>query len=322
MKTIGRLMAAAALGAAFACGAQTAWPDKAVTVVVPFPAGGSTDTVARAVAQQLAQRLGQTFVVENRPGATGAIGAAQVKRATADGYTLMVSSLGTYVIAPHLQKNLGYDATRDFDYITIPVQAPNVLVAAPHKKARTVAEVVAELKANPRKVAFASSGNGASDHLSAEIFWQQSGTEGLHVPYKGGAPAINDLLGGQVDYSFQNVNAVLQHIRAGKLHAIAVTGAKRSPVLPDVPTLAEAGVQGAEVYSWQGLAAPKGLPQAVKDKLAAAAIAGVRDPAVAKQLTDQGMEIVGNSPAEFTEFQAREYQRWKALIEARKITAD
>ncbi|HEX7891746.1 MAG TPA: tripartite tricarboxylate transporter substrate binding protein, partial [Ramlibacter sp.] len=264
----------------------------------------------------------QTFVVENRPGATGAIGATQVKRSAADGYTLMVSSLGTYVIAPHLQKNLGYDATRDFDYITIPVQAPNVLVAGPHKKARTVAEVIAELKANPRKVSFASSGNGASDHLSAEIFWQQSGTEGLHVPYKGGAPAINDLLGGQVDYSFQNVNAVLQHIRAGKLHAIAVTGARRSPVLPNVPTLAEAGVQGAEVYSWQGLAAPKGLPQAVKDKLAAAAVAAVRDPAVARQFTDQGMEIVGNTPAEFAAFQASEYLRWKTLIETRKITAD
>jgi tripartite-type tricarboxylate transporter receptor subunit TctC len=156
MTMISRLVAVAAFGAAFACGAQTAWPEKPVTVVVPFPAGGSTDTVARAVALQLAQRLGQTFVVENRPGATGAIGATQVKRSAADGYTLMVSSLGTYVIAPHLQKNLGYDATRDFDYITIPVQAPNVLVAAPHKKARTVAEVIAELKANPRKVSFAS----------------------------------------------------------------------------------------------------------------------------------------------------------------------
>jgi tripartite-type tricarboxylate transporter receptor subunit TctC len=317
-----RLVAALALGAAFACGAQTAWPVKPVTIVVPFPAGGSTDAVARALAQQLTQRLGQSFVVDNRPGATGAIGAAQVKRAAPDGYTLMVSSLATYVIAPHLQKSVGYDAGRDFVYITIPVQAPNVLVAGANKKARTVAEVIAELKANPGKVPFASSGNGASDHLSAEMFWQQSGTEGLHVPYKGGAPAINDLLGGQVDYSFPNVNAVLQHIRAGKLHAIAVTGSKRSPVLPNVPTLAEAGVQGAEVYSWQGLAAPKGLPPAVKDKLAAAAIAAVRDPAVAKQFTDQGMEVVGNAPAEFTEFQARENLRWKKLIESRKITAD
>ncbi|MDB5861161.1 MAG: hypothetical protein JWQ76_4850 [Ramlibacter sp.] len=319
MKTI---LAALALSTTLVVGAQPAWPEKTVTVVVPFPAGGSTDTVARAVALHMQTRLGQPFVVDNRPGATGAIGAAQVRRAAPDGYTLMVSSLGTFVIAPHLQKNVGYDALRDFDYITIPVQAPNVLVAAPGRKARTVAEVIAELKASPGKVSFASSGNGASDHLSAEIFWQQTGTEGLHVPYKGGAPAVNDLLGGQVDYSFPNVNAVLQHIRAGKLRAIAVTGTKRSPVLPDVPTLAESGVQGAEVYSWQGMAAPKGLPPALREKIAAAAIAAVRDPAVARQLTDQGMEVVGNTPADFTAFQQREYVRWKNLIESRKITAD
>jgi tripartite-type tricarboxylate transporter receptor subunit TctC len=202
------------------------------------------------------------------------------------------------------------------------VQAPNVLVAAPNKKARKVSDVIAELKANPGKVSFASSGNGASDHLSAELFWQQTGTEGLHIPYKGGAPAINDLLGGQVDYSFQNVNAVLQHIKAGKLHAIAVTGAKRSPVLPDVPTLAEAGVKDAEVYSWQGLAAPKNLPPALRDKIAAAAIAAMRDPAVTARMTEQGLEIVANTPAEMTAFQAKEFARWKALIESRKITAD
>lgn len=183
-------------------------------------------------------------------------------------------------------------------------------------------EVIAQLKANPGKVSFATSGNGSSDHLSAEVFWQQTGTEGLHIPYKGGAPAINDLLGGQVDFSFQNVNAVLQHIRAGKLHAIAVTGDKRSPVLPDVPTLAEAGVAGAEVYSWQGMAAPKGLPAAVKQKLAEAAIAAINDPAVKKRMLDQGLEIVASTPEAFTAYQAREFARWKTVIETRKITAD
>jgi tripartite-type tricarboxylate transporter receptor subunit TctC len=197
-----------------------------------------------------------------------------------------------------------------------------VLVASSAQQARTVAEVVAALKAQPGKLSFASSGNGSSDHLSAEMFWQQSGTSGTHVPYKGGAPAINDLLGGQVDFSFQNVNAVLPHIRAGKLRAIAVTGDKRSPVLPDVPTLAEAGVQGAEVYSWQGLAAPKGLPPDVKAKLGQAAVDAIRDPAIAKRFTDQGLEIVGSTPAEFTAFQARENTRWKNLIQTRKITID
>jgi tripartite-type tricarboxylate transporter receptor subunit TctC len=202
------------------------------------------------------------------------------------------------------------------------VQAPNVLVAGPATKAATLADVLALLKANPGKVSFASSGNGSSDHLSAELFWLQSNTAGLHIPYKGGAPAVNDLLGGQVDFSFPNVNAVLQHIRAGKLRAIAVTGTKRSEVLPDVPTLAEAGVQGAEVYSWQGFAAPKGLPPAVKKKLVDAAVATFHDPAIKKRMTDQGLEVVVNTPEQMTAYQATEFRRWKDLIEKRKITMD
>lgn len=311
-----------ALAASVALSAVAAWPEKSVNIVVPFPPGGSTDTIARAMAQHMGEKLGQAFVVDNRPGATGTIGATAVKRTAPDGYTLLVASLGPYVIAPHLVKNVPYDAVKDFDYLSLPVQAPNVLVASPAQKARTLAEVVAALKAQPGKISFASSGNGSSDHLSAELFWQQSGTTGVHVPYKGGAPAINDLLGGQVDFSFQNVNAVLPHIRAGKLTAIAVTGDKRSPVLPDVPTLAEAGVKGAEIYSWQGMAAPKGLPADVKKKLADAAIQAINEPTLKKRLTDQGMEIVANTPEEFTAFQAREYARWKTLIEARKISID
>lgn len=311
-----------ALAASVALSAVAAWPEKSVNIVVPFPPGGSTDTIARAMAQHMGEKLGQAFVVDNRPGATGTIGATAVKRAAPDGYTLLVASLGPYVIAPHLVKNVPYDAVKDFDYLSLPVQAPNVLVASPAQKARTLAEVVAALKAQPGKISFASSGNGSSDHLSAELFWQQSGTTGVHVPYKGGAPAINDLLGGQVDFSFQNVNAVLPHIRAGKLTAIAVTGDKRSPALPDVPTLAEAGVKGAEIYSWQGMAAPKGLPADVKKKLADAAIQAINEPTLKKRLTDQGMEIVANTPEEFTAFQAREYARWKTLIEARKISID
>jgi tripartite-type tricarboxylate transporter receptor subunit TctC len=315
------LIAGAVLAAPATLRAQD-FPTRPIRIVVPFPAGGSTDMVARAVALSMGEQLGKPFVVANRPGATGTIGAGAVNRAPADCYTQLVATLGPFVVTPHLIQNVPYDASKDFDYITIPVQAPNVLVASTSQKPRTVAEVIATLKANPGKISFASSGNGSSDHLSAELFWQQTGTEAMHVPYKGGAPAITDLLGGQVDFSFQNVNAVLPHLRSGKLHAIAVTGTQRSPVLPDVPTLAEAGVKGAEVYSWQGMAAPKGLPADVKAKLAKAAIAAVQQPDIRKRFLEQGLEIVGNTPEEFTRFQAQENERWKRLIEARKITAD
>ncbi|NUZ07324.1 Bug family tripartite tricarboxylate transporter substrate binding protein [Piscinibacter koreensis] len=308
---------AAALGAQ----AQT-WPDHPVTLVVPFPPGGSTDQVARAIAPKLGERLGQTFVIENRAGATGTIGASQVRRAPPDGYTFLVTSLGPLVIAPHLIKPMPYDALKDFDYITVAVQAPNVLVvpaASPHK---TLADVVAYGKANPGKMSFASSGNGSSDHLTAALFWQQTGTSGSHIPYKGGAPAISDLLGGQVDASFQNVNAVLQHVRAGKLRAIAVTGDKRSPVLPEVPTMAEAGVKGVDVYSWQAIAAPRGLPADTRNKFHAAAVAALNDPQVKQQFVGLGFEIVGNTPAQFTAFQQAEFARWKKVIETGKITVD
>jgi tripartite-type tricarboxylate transporter receptor subunit TctC len=318
-----KLIASLVLGVAAMAGAHAqAWPSKPVTLVVPFPPGGSTDSLARALTPKLQQKFGQTFIVDNKAGATGTIGAAQVKRAAPDGYTFLVTSLGPLVIAPHLLKAVPYDAGKDFDLLTVAVQAPNVLVVPATSKYKTVADVIAALKANPDKISFASSGNGSSDHLTAELFWLQTGTSGSHIPYKGGAPAISDLLGGQVDASFQNVNAVLQHINAGKLQALAATGDKRSPVLPNVPTLAEAGVKGVDVYSWQAVVGPKGLPADVKTKMQEAIVAALNDPQVKQQFTALGFDIVAGTPDQFAAFQQKENVRWKQLIETRKITAD
>ncbi len=318
-----KLLTSLLLGLVAASGAQAqAWPNKPVTLVVPFPPGGSTDSIARAIGPPLTKTFNQTFIVDNKAGATGTIGAAAVKRAPADGYTFLVSSLGPFVIAPHLIKGVQYDALKDFDLITIAVQAPNVLVVPANSPHKSLADVVAFEKANPDKMTFASSGNGSSDHLTAELFWLESGTTGVHIPYKGGGPAVSDLLGGQVDASFQNVNTVFQQIKAGKLRALAVTGAKRSPVLPDVPTMAEAGVKNVDVYSWQGIAAPRGLPPEVRSKFHAAVVAALNDPATKQQFLSVGLEIVANTPEQFAAFQASEFARWKKLIELRKITAD
>lgn len=315
---------ALALGVAAlaAPGMAQAWPERTVTLVVPFPPGGSTDGIARTIGQHMQTKLGQSFVVDNKAGATGTIGAAIVKRAAPDGHTIFVSSLGPFVIAPHLIKNVQYDALKDFDPITVMVQAPNVLVVPAASPDRNVADMLARLRKTPGKLTFASSGNGSSDHLSAELFWQQSGTDGIHVPYKGGGPAINDLLGGQVDAAFVNINVILQHIRTGRVKALGIASETRSPLMPDVPTLAEQGVKGAEVQSWQAVAVPKGVPAEVRAKIHAAVVSAVNDPTIKERWLAQGLEIVANTPEQFARYQAAEFVRWKQLIESRKITAD
>ena len=318
-----KLLTTLLLALACAGGAQAqAWPTKTVTLLVPFPPGGSTDLIARTLAPKLQEKLGGNFIVENKAGAGGSVGTAAVKRAAPDGYNILVTSLGPLVIGPHLLKNVAYDALKDLDYITVAVQAPNVLCVPTASKLKTLADVLAKLKAEPGSMSFASSGNGSSDHLTAELFWQVTGTNGLHIPYKGGGPAMSDLLGGQVDSAFININTALPQIKAGKLRAVATSSAKRSPLLPDVPTLDEQGVKGADVQSWQAFAAPKGLPVDIKNRLRDAVVAGLNDPAIKAQLLELGFEIVGNTPEQFTVFQAAEFARWKKVIELGKITAD
>jgi tripartite-type tricarboxylate transporter receptor subunit TctC len=318
-----KLMSTLILGACAATGAMAqAWPDKQVTLLVPFPPGGSTDMIARTVGPKLQEKFGGTFIVDNKAGAGGTVGAAIAKRAAPDGSTIFVSSLGPFVIGPHLIKGAAYDALKDFDYITVAVQAPNVLAVPANSPHKSLADVLAYLKANPGKMSFASAGNGTSDHLTAELFWQETKTSGLHIPYKGGAPAMSDLLGAQVDATFMNINTGLANIKAGKLRALAITSSKRSPLLPDVPTMEESGAKGVTVYSWQAFAAPKGLPADIKTKLHDGIVTALNDPAVKPKLLELGFEIVGNTPEQFTAFQAAEFARWKKVIEVGKITAD
>jgi tripartite-type tricarboxylate transporter receptor subunit TctC len=318
-----KILATLALGLAAASGAfAQAWPSKPVTLLVPFPPGGSTDLIARTLGAKLQEKLGGTFIVDNKAGAGGTVGAAQAKRAAPDGYTIFVSSLGPFVIGPHLVKNPGYDPLKDFDYITVAVQAPNVLTVPANSPHKTFADLFKFIKANPDKMTFASAGNGTSDHLTAELFWQETGTKGVHVPYQGGAPAMQDLIGGTVDATFMNINTGIPNIKGGKLRALAITSSKRSPLLPDVPTMEELGIKGVTVYSWQAFAAPKGLPADIKTKLHDALVAGLNDPAVKPKLLELGFEIVGNTPEQFTAFQASEFARWKKVIEVGKITAD
>ena len=298
------------------------YPEQNIIVIVPFPPGGASDTTARLTGNKLSEIVGKPVIVENRPGANGAIGATTVKQAKPDGYTLLVGSIGVYAINPALYKNLRYDPLKDFDLLSVVVRTPNVLVTSPEFPAKNVAELIAYLKKNPNKVTFASSGVGSSDHLTAALFWQRTGTTGIHVPYKGGAPAISDLMGGHADVSFQNLGAVAQQIKGGKLKALAVTSDKRADALPDVPTIAEAGVADLVVYSWQAAAAPKGLPAEVRAKLETELNAAANAPDVKKQFTDLGFDVVATTGAQFADFLKAEVDRWKTVVETGKITVE
>jgi len=295
--------------------AQTNWPTKPITMIVPFTPGGSSDITARSVSQGLLERLGQTVVIENRSGANSAIGAQALARSAPDGYTMMVGSIGTFAINEALyRKAPSYNPSRDFTFLTQAVRNPNLLIVPPDFPANSVAELIAYAKAHPGELSYASSGTGSSDHLSANLFRLQTGTTGVDVPYKGGSAAVVDLMGGQVNASFQNLGAVQTYALTGKLKALAVTGAERVPELPDVPTLKELGIDMV-VYSWQGFAVPKDTPTPIVKKLSDALRETLTEPKVRATLNGLGFEVVANSPEEFSAFQQAEVQRWTEVID-------
>jgi tripartite-type tricarboxylate transporter receptor subunit TctC len=319
LSTLGTL---AALAICAATPVRAEYPERNITVIVPFPAGGASDMTARLISGKLAERVKQPVTIDNRGGANGALGSVALKQAPADGYTLLIGSIGVFAINPALFKDLRYDPQKDFDLLSLAVRTPNVLVANPNYPANNVRELIEQLKQNPGKVTFASSGTGSSDHLTAALFWQKTGTTGIHVPYRGGGPAINDLIAGHANVSFQNLGAIAAQVKGGRLKALAVTSNQRVAALPDVPTMAEAGVAGLEVFSWQAAAAPRGLPAAIRARLEAELAASAKDPEVKAKFEAVGFDVVGSNGSQFASFVADEISRWKTVIETGKITPE
>jgi tripartite-type tricarboxylate transporter receptor subunit TctC len=299
---------------------EPAYPSKRITLVVPFSPGGTADILARIVANGLQESLGQAVIVENRPGADGNIGAAYVAGAAPDGYMLLVGPTSTNAINPSLHKNLSFDARRDFTAVANLGTVPNVLVVGPQMKARSVKALIADL--HQGHFSFASGGAGGSQHLSAELFKHMTGTDMMHVPYKGGNAQMSDLLSGRVDLMFCNLPVCLPQIRAGKLIALGVTSTHRSPLLPDVPTIAEAGVPGYSAEGWFGLFAPTGTPPSIVARLNQVVVKTMNDAHTREVLVAQGAEPSTESPAEFGAFVRKEQERWAAVIKDAHITLD
>lgn len=302
--------------------AAQAYPTKPITIVVPFSAGGTTDILARLVGQYLTTELGQPVVVDNKAGAGGNIGGALAAKAPADGYTLFMGTVGTHAINAALYKKMPFDHVKDFAPLSRVANVPNLLVAHPSQPFKTVPEMIAYAKANPGKINFGSPGNGASPHLSGELFKSMAKVELTHIPYKGSAPAVSDLLGNQIAIMFDNMPSVIPHVRSGKLRAIAISTAKRSPELPDVPTIAEAGVPGYEAVSWFGLFAPAATPKPVLDKLSTALSKVLANPEVQKKISVQGGETVNETPAQFAAFIRSETTKWGKVVKESGATVD
>jgi len=321
VKTAAVLLAgAASLAAGSALG--QAFPSKPIKVVIPFVAGGSSDIVGRAIASKFQDFLGQPGIVENRPGANGAIAAEFVAKADPDGYTILVGSIGVFSINAALFKDLRYNPVRDFAPITLAVTTPNVLITRPDLPAGSMKDLVEFAKKNPGRISYCSSGTGSSDHLTGEVFKQGAGIFALHVPYRGGAACQTDVMGSQIDISFQNLGAVTNYIKAGRMKALAVTSNTRHPQLPNVPTTAEAGFKDLVVTSWQAVAAPAKTPRDVVTKLHDATVRALRSPDIRDRMTQIGFDVVAGTPDEFGAFMKAEVERWTRAVERGGIKPD
>jgi tripartite-type tricarboxylate transporter receptor subunit TctC len=293
--------------------AQT-FPSKPIRVVIPFVAGGSSDIVGRAIGSKFQEFLGQPAVVENKPGANGAIAAEFVAKSDPDGHTILVGSIGVFSINAALFKDLRYNPVRDFAPITLAVTTPNVLITKPALAANSMKELVDYAKKNPGKLSYCSSGTGSSDHLTAELLNQVAGISAVHVPYKGGAACQTDIMGGQVDISFQNLGAVTNYIRGNRMKALAVTAKARNPQLPNVPTTAEGGFPDLVVTSWQAAAAPAKTPREIVARLNDAAVKALRSPEVRERMSQIGFDVVASTPEEFGRFMKEEVDRWTEVV--------
>ncbi len=304
---------AAVLQADGAAAAEPSYPDRPVRVIVTFPPGGGTDIVARMIFQKVAERMGSAFVIDNRGGAGGTIGTEAASKAPADGYTIVVVS-GSHTINPSLYKKLGYDTVRDFAPVSMLVTGPGLLVVHPSLPARNVRELIVVAKSRPGELLYASAGNGTPPHLAAELFKMMAGINIVHVPYKGNAQAMTDLIAGQVSLSFPTGPSALPHVQTKKLRALGVTGAKRAAGLPDIPTIAEAGVPGFDASAWYGVLAPAGTPPAIVGRLQSAIHAVLRVPDLAERLVAQGLEPAANTPDEFARMIVAELAKWNKVI--------
>jgi tripartite-type tricarboxylate transporter receptor subunit TctC len=297
------------------------YPERPVRFIVPWPAGGGTDIFARAISDKLHQALGQPFVVENRPGASGNLGASTVARSTPDGYTIMIGTI-TLATNPALYRSLDFDATKDLATVTLVAGVPHMLVVHPSVPANNLKELIALAKAKPGKMSYSSAGVGSPFQIAAELFKESAGVDILHVPYKGGAPAVADVLGHHVDMTFANLVAVLPQAKNGQVRALAVTGAKRSSAAPDVPTMAEAGLPGYEFASWFGVLAPAATPPAIIKKLNTEIVKALRSPEISARLSEEGAELIAGSPEAFDVYLKSETAKWSKVIKAAGIQQD